>query len=101
VASRPSLIRKIISKYNLRLDRLYTLTTTGQKVILYSLSENATVTVDVLQKFNDPWIEQRRVFGINPRDLEECQWTGEIEDGAAVLKKNGVKEDPVLTLVKE
>ena len=53
---------------------LYTLTPTGQRVILYSYNEDLTVTVDVLERFNAgyPPDEVQRVFRIKTDDLERC-----------------------------
>lgn len=85
VADRPKVIKAMIATYNLYFPNLYLLKTTGQKVILNSLNEDGTVSVHVLQKFNPrtvlaPFME-KTVFGINPADLEECDWDGEVEEG--------------------
>ena len=50
---------------------LYRLKTTDQRVTLYSISENGTVTVEITGEFNDILFD-RQVFGINPDDLEPC-----------------------------
>lgn len=84
--ARPKVIRDMAERYNLRPDRLYRLKTTGSRVTLYSLDENGTVKVNVLYEFNRETmiapIQNRRVFGIDPADLEECEWDGEVVDGA-------------------
>lgn len=86
LAERPQVIRDMVAKYDLHMDRLYELTTTGQRVTLHSLSENGTVTVNVLYQFNPERmfmsLQDRAVFGIDPADLRECDWDGEVEDGA-------------------
>lgn len=86
LAARPQVIRDMVTKYDLRMDRLYELTTTGQRVTLHSLSENGTVTITVAHQFNPERmissVQDRHVFGINPADLRECDWDGEVEDGA-------------------
>jgi hypothetical protein len=84
VAQRPPVIQEMIAKYDLRMDRLYELTTTGQRVVLHSLSEDGTLTVNILLKFNRHRLElvEKGVFGINPAHLKECDWDGEVEDGA-------------------
>jgi hypothetical protein len=50
------------------------------------LSEEGTVTVNVLGKFNShllgALLPDKAVFGIKPADLEECEWEGEVENGA-------------------
>ncbi len=86
VASRPQVIQDLVAKHNLRLDRLYRLKTTGQRVTLYSLSEDGTVTVNVQEKFNrDKMLPfggmmDKSVFGIDPDDLEETEWEGLLEE---------------------
>ncbi len=89
VAERPDSIREMIAKHNLRADRLYLLKTTGQRVVLNSFNVHGTVTVNVLAKFNPRTIienvTERAVFGINPADLEECDWDGPVEDGQMYL----------------
>jgi hypothetical protein len=70
IATRPACVRNMCEK--LPANRLYLLKTTGQKVTIYSYSENETVTVDVMEEYNPGVLLERRVFGINPDDLEEC-----------------------------
>jgi len=70
VDSRPELIKSMCSKWQPNI--LYRLKTTGQVVTLYSFSEDGTVTVDVTKIFNLPLLFERRVFGIDPNELEEC-----------------------------
>lgn len=50
---------------------LYRMKSTQHRVTLYSYSEDGTVTVNVLGKYNFVTFE-RRVFGIPADDLEEC-----------------------------
>lgn len=69
VASRPAVIKELCLKFPP--DRLYLLKSSNHRVILYSYAENNTLTVDVLGKYNLVFFE-RRVFGIPPEDLEEC-----------------------------
>lgn len=66
---RPAIVREIAER--LRPDKLYRLKTTGQRVTMYSINEDGTVTVDVTGRFNLIAFD-RQVFGINPDDLEEC-----------------------------
>lgn len=92
VASRPQVIQDMIAKYDLRYDRLYRLKTTDQLVTLASFNENGTLSVSVLQKFNPqtvlaPFMELN-VFGIDPADLEEADWDGEVEDGAKYMENS-------------
>ena len=75
---RPQVVKDVINKYNLCPDTLYRLKPTGQKVTLYSVSEDGTVTVTVTEELNRdimlPFggLLDSRVFGIDPADLEEC-----------------------------
>jgi hypothetical protein len=103
VASRPDHIRAVIEKYNLRPDRLYKLKDTNQRVILHSIDGDGTIKIDVLDKYNQhlmngiiPKLYERRVFGINPADLEECKWDGEVIDGR--MTENDSDEDPDTTV---
>jgi hypothetical protein len=75
ITGRPQVIQDIAEKYNLVGDELYRLKTTGQRVMLHSLSEDGTITVTILRKYNldvRPFDFDKRVFGINPADLEPC-----------------------------
>ena len=69
VDSRPLAVRAIAER--LRPNRLYRMKNTGQRVTMYSISENGTVTVDVTGQFNLIDFE-RQVFGVDPNNLEEC-----------------------------
>lgn len=53
-------------------DHYYRLRSTGQIVTIYSYSDNGTMTVDIRQNANpDMWLlMERRVFGIEPEDLD-------------------------------
>lgn len=68
-ATRPPFIQEMISKYPP--DRLYKLTTTGQLVTLISYAEDGTVRILVSQKWNGPFVMEREVFGIDPKELVE------------------------------
>ena len=69
VASRPESVRKLCR--SLPPDRLYRLKTSSHRVTIYSYSEDGTVTVIVSGDYNALAFE-RRVFGIKPEQLEEC-----------------------------
>lgn len=45
---------------------------TGQRVTIYSYSEDGTVTVNVTGEYNLTMFDTQ-VFGINPDDLEPCE----------------------------
>jgi hypothetical protein len=82
VASRPACVRRVAERFNPW--SLYRLRTTGQKVMLLSFSEEedgrVTLTVNVTSEFNRVAFE-RRVFGIDPDDLEPCELPAFGEDG--------------------
>lgn len=73
LAERPQVIKDLVAR--VPPDRLYRLASTGHRVFLYSYSENGTVTVAVTGQFNLVAFE-RRVFGIRPEELEECDLPG-------------------------
>ena len=83
VEGRPEIMQKMCRK--LPPDRLYQMKSTGHKVMIYSFSEDLTVTVVVSKIYNAVAFE-RKVFGIDPNDLEECELpdadepTGSLED---------------------
>ena len=69
VASRPESVRRLCQR--LPPDRLYRLKTSGHRVTLYAYCEDGTVTVFVGGDYNALSFE-RKVFGIKPDNLEEC-----------------------------
>lgn len=70
VESRPEVIRKMIQA--LPPDRLYRLWENGSRCTIYSYEEDGTVTVEVTGQFNENVFIDRKVFGIDPEDLTEC-----------------------------
>jgi hypothetical protein len=75
VEERPDAIQALVAKYKFAPWKLYKLKTSGHRVIIHSIDEpkegEPTLTVIVNGKFNFVAFE-RRVFGIKPEDLEEC-----------------------------
>ena len=69
VATRPESVQKLCRQ--LPPNRLYRLKTSGHRVTLYSYCEDGTLTVEVSGEYNAVMFD-RRVFGIKPEDLEEC-----------------------------
>lgn len=63
---------------------LYRLKTTGDRVTVYSFSDDATVTVIVSGRWNKVMFE-RQVFGIPAELLEECDLPGPDEEVGAIL----------------
>ena len=86
VATRPQIIQDLCNR--LPPDRLYKMTSTGHRVFLYSYQENGTVTVVVSGEFN-AIIFPRRVFGVKPDDLIECDLPAENDAVGSVLNDRG------------
>lgn len=80
VLSRPEAVKAVAAK--LFPWKLYRMKSTGHRVTLYCLDENTdgtvTLQVDVTGEFNALMFD-RRVFGISPDDLEECELPAEGE----------------------
>lgn len=74
VASRPPAIRELAER--LLPWVLYRMKSTGHRVTVHAIEEHGdsapTLKVDVLGRWNLVTFE-RRVFGIEPDDLEECE----------------------------
>jgi len=66
---RPKVVREMAK--HLSPNRLYTLKTTGQRVIPTSFNEDGTMTVAVYRFYNPKAKETIRVFGIDPKDVIE------------------------------
>ena len=90
VKERPPEVRKIAERFDPW--SLYLLKTTGQRVTLASISENDTVTVNVLAEFNLV-MHERQVFGINPNDLVPCDLPQPNEPVGALLTEQEVVDN--------
>ncbi len=90
VASRPDTVRVIAER--LEPWSLYRLKTTEQRVTLYSISEDGTVTVTVTGEFNAVAFD-RQVFGIDPDDLEPCDLPDADEPTGTALTTQEVEEN--------
>lgn len=90
VANLPENIRPIAE----RLDcwTLYRLRETGQRVIIYSFQDDATVTVAILGKFNRQ-LHDAMVFGISPDELEECDLPAPDEPLGSMMSAEEVEEN--------
>jgi len=82
VESMPDDIQKMIRKYPP--DRLYALKPSLQRVTIASYVEDGSVTVTVSGKFNLIAFD-RNVFGVNPKDLIECDLPKENEALGTIL----------------
>lgn len=82
----------------LKPDVLYRLKNSGHRVTLFSLADDGTVTVDVTGQFNRV-LFGRRVFGINPDDLEECDLPAPGEDVGDTAREAGYTEDDIRNIL--
>ena len=82
VATRPPIIQELCKKFPP--NRLYKLKSSNHRVTLYSYNEDGTMTVIVSGEHNAVMFE-RRVFGIKPEDLEECDLPGKDEPLGTML----------------
>ena len=92
---RPQVIQDMVAQYSLRPDRLYHYQSNPGsepvRVLIGALAEDGTVTIHYVCDFNldneaaqllgQLW--ERSVFGINPAELTECEWDGEVMEGAS------------------
>jgi len=69
VATRPRRVADMCRRWPC--DRLYQMSTTGQRVIIEGYNEDGTVRVAVTGKYNLVTFE-RSVFGVDPHTLTEC-----------------------------
>src|SRR5271166_392257 len=76
VRTRPDVVREVIEAHDFAPWKLYRLKSSGHRVTIYSFDEpkNGPVTmkVDVSGEYNVVTFS-RRVFGIDPEDLVECE----------------------------
>lgn len=90
VASRPECIQTMCRQFPP--DRLYRIKNTGHRVTLYSYSEDNTMTVIVAGEYNLISFP-RKVFGIKPDDLKECDLPPKCEQlGAAITDPDEIQE---------
>lgn len=92
VAERPAVIQEMIRR--LPVNRLYRMKSTGHRCTIYSYNEDETITVNVTGKFNRVMFG-RRVFGVSPDDLEECDLPDPSEDVGDTAKEAGYSEEDV------
>lgn len=72
--------------------RLYRLKDTGDRVTFYSVADDGTLTVVVSGAFNVV-VFDRRVFGIDPDNLEECDLPGPNELVGTLLTPDQVNDN--------
>lgn len=90
LATRPTVIQELAAQFTG--DRLYRLKSTGHRVTIYSYLEDGTMTVLVTGKYNRVMFE-RRVFGIKPEELVECDLPSENEVLGTILTVQGDIDD--------
>jgi hypothetical protein len=96
VIERPTAVRETLQRYDLKPWKLYRLKSSGHRVTLYSVDEPEdgsppTLKVDVSGRFNMLAFD-RRVCGIAPSDLEECDLPNEAEPIGTVLSHDEVAQ---------
>jgi hypothetical protein len=89
IASRPPEIQAMIRKHPPNL--LYRMKSSGHRVTIYSYAEDGTVTVDVTGQYNVVTFS-RRVFGVKPDDLTECDGPALGEPTGDLAAEAGVNE---------
>lgn len=94
--TRPVIVREMATR--IRPDRLYRMTSTGQRCYVYSYSEDGTVTVIVDGQFNRV-LFGRQVFGISPNDLVECELPGPDEDLGDTAAEAGYTDDDIRNIL--
>jgi hypothetical protein len=89
VASRPDSVRAVAERFEPW--SLYRMKSTGQRVTIASIFEDGTLSVNVTGEFNCVMMD-RRVFGINPDDLEPCDLPDENEIIGTALTDDQVED---------
>ena len=65
---------------------------TGQRVVLYSIFEDGTISVLITGKFNLT-LHDAKVFGIDPDDLEPCDLPAPDEALGAMMSQAEMEEN--------
>lgn len=95
VRERPPAVREVLEKGGVKPWKLYRLKSSGHRVTLCSVVEHEgsppTFIVDVSGRFNLVAFD-RRVFGIQPDDLEECDLPPDDAPLGSVLSSDEVRE---------
>jgi hypothetical protein len=91
---RPLIIQAVIDK--LPPWNLYLLKTSGHRVTIYAYDENEDGTVSLQVNIEGRYnliVTERRVFGVKPEDLEECDLPKKDEDvGSLGIPMSVIKE---------
>lgn len=70
LATRPAVIQAMAKR--VRPGYLYRHAETGRLVWVYSYEEDGTLTIVVEKQYNSDVLFERRVFGVRPEHLVEC-----------------------------
>ena len=68
IKSKPKIIQKLAKRFPP--NKLFFLKPSKQWVIVFSYSENNTLTAFISKKYNPSILLERQVFGISPEDLK-------------------------------
>ena len=90
VAERPDSVRLIAERFDPW--TLYRMKSTAERVTLYSIFEDGTICVNVSDRYNFV-LHERRVFNIDPNDLEPCDIPPPSEPVGSVLSAEQVEEN--------
>lgn len=94
--SRPAIILDLATRFPP--TKLYRLRSTDQRVTIHSYSEDGTLTVNCTGQFNRI-LFSRRVFGILPEDLEECDLPGPDEELGDIAAEAGYSKRDILEIL--
>lgn len=92
VQERPAAVRAVAERFDPW--SLYRMKSTGHRVTIYSYSDSepVTLTVNVTGDYNRV-LHERRVFGIDPDDLEPCDLPSPDEPTGALMSQEEVGEN--------
>jgi hypothetical protein len=90
VRKLPKKVRKVAERFDIW--TLYKLKGTGDRVTIAAFANDGTLTVIVSGKFN-LLMAERKVFGIEPDELEECDLPAADEPLGAVLTNREFRDN--------
>ena len=70
LTDQPEIVQELAKRF--RPDRLYLLKISDHRVTVASYCEDGTLEVDVTNEYNPYVLFERRVFGVKPENLVEC-----------------------------
>lgn len=90
ISTRPNQIQEIAKRFDPW--SLYRMKSTGQRVTIASFFENGTISVNITGDFNATLFDSN-VFGIDPDDLEPCDFPEEGEVLGTMMSPNEVDDN--------